>query len=73
MSKCYEEVIKRLKGLLVQVEHIRSVMGEVPERNCSDKELRRFNDAAIEGLQWAFPNHVKTMFRHFEWIAGSEW
>ena len=27
----------------------------------------------IEGLQWAFPNHVKTMFRHFEWIAGSEW
>ena len=27
----------------------------------------------IEGLQWTFPNHVKMMVRHFEWIAASEW
>ena len=27
----------------------------------------------IEGLQWAFLNYAKTLFRHFEWIAESEW
>ena len=56
MSESYEEVIKCLKGcydwpLLVQEEHIASVMGEVPERNCSDKELHNFYDAAIQHYQ----------------------
>ena len=52
-SESYEEAIKCLNEQydcprLVQEEHIRSMVDAVPIKNGSDKELRRFYDAAIQ-------------------------
>ena len=52
-SEIYKEAIKCLKERyyrprLVQEDHIRSIADSVPERNGSDKELRRLYDAATQ-------------------------